>query len=725
MITRAAAVAASLLSSPARAVELPTDSPAPPPDKAARVEVIEVRGLQEAANRAPVSAQVLDQQALETAGVRAVDDAVARVPGLHMINDQDPGTNIIGLRGVSTDRLQQGAIAMVRDGVALGDTELFTLRLFDIRSIEVLKGPQGAQFGRNAAGGVIAVNALTPGAGPGYVRATLGDGALRETAFGADLVRPADARGWAVRAAGLWRAADGWITNRTLGKVVDAEESRNLRLIAQGPLAGWQVQAVASWMNERSGAAWASSGNVTGRFAGRLDGAALTDPIGDYEGRARRRYGQLVLSAERPLATGNLVLHIAHDRYHKGWVEELDYRPGPLTFFGFPAFPTGIQPIRQPTTLAVSTAQARWTGAVGAATLTLGAFAQGIDRTRIDDFGPLAFGAPPTRYQTDSLLSAAFAGLVLPFADGRGLVEANLRADHEDRTQAVTDTGVGRRLETRTAAFQRVQPRVAARYSLDNKTHVWASWGEAFRSGGFNPIPGPASIWGPTFAPEVARSTEIGLKYNAIDWGATASLFSTRIDNWQAYTFLDNNSVTLSVDAVEIDGIDISAWAELQENLKLEAGFASADARIQRFTAPDPLIPGRTRSYAGKRTPNTPEWTGFAAADLRNTVGPWDVTTSLQANATGRIWYEIDNALVSPAKIWGDLRVSATRGPWTAAAWARNVTDERWAISAFGQGMLPLLAGLGPGGPFDTFTINRGRQIGLDVTYRFGEERSP
>jgi iron complex outermembrane recepter protein len=691
-------------------------APAPP----SSVETIIVRGRAETTGSAPVAAARLDSEVLQAIGPTAIDDLIARLPGVHMINDQDPGTNIIGLRGVTTDRLQQPAIALIRDDAPLGDTELFTLRLFDLAGVEVLKGPQGAQFGRNAAGGVIALRSRRPG-DPGALRLTVGDGGLRETAFAADLRTPGN-DGWGLRAAGLWRAADGWITNRTLRRVIDAEESRNLRLTAAGPVGDWRITILANWMNERGGAAWASSGNVTGRFGGRLDGAALTDPIGDFEGRARRRYGQIQVSAERPLAGGSLVLLAAHDRYHKGWVEELDYRPGPLTFFGAPAFPNGLQPIRQPTTLAITTAQARWQGDLGPATVTIGAFAQDVDRRRIDDFGPLLFGAPPPLYRSNGLQSAVYAGVQAPFDDGRGSVEAQLRYDHDARDQTVSNSLNGRRIESRSVDFQRWQPRFAVRYSLTDDLNVWASWGEAFRSGGFNPIPGPGAIWGPTFAPEVARSSEIGAKLRQPAWGGDFSLFRTTLDQWQAYTFLDGNSVTLSVDEVEIDGVDLSAWARPAPGVRFDVGFAASDARIVRFTAPDPLLPGRTRAYAGKRTPNTPEWTGFVAAQAEHRTGDWTLAASGQINATGRIWYEIDNALVSPAKSWGDVRLSASRGPWTISAWARNVTDERWAISAFGQGMLPLLAGLGPGGPFDTFTINRGRQIGLDVTRRFGEQ---
>jgi len=48
-----------------------------------------------------------------------------------------------------------------------------------------------------------------------------------------------------------------------------------------------------------------------------------------------------------------------------------------------------------------------------------------------------------------------------------------------------------------------------------------------------------------------------------------------------------------------------------------------------------------------------------------------------------------------------------------------NLFDRRWAISAFGQQQIALLLGLGPGGPFDSFTINSGRQFGAGLTVRF------
>jgi outer membrane receptor protein involved in Fe transport len=96
-----------------------------------------------------------------------------------------------------------------------------------------------------------------------------------------------------------------------------------------------------------------------------------------------------------------------------------------------------------------------------------------------------------------------------------------------------------------------------------------------------------------------------------------------------------------------------------------------------------------------------------------------ELRARLDLNGVGRVNYTLDNVLYAPPRITLDGRAEGRFGRWTAAAWFRNLTDERWAISAFGQSMLPLLQGLGPGGPFDTYTINRGREFGVTLEARF------
>lgn len=683
--------------------------------------VITVRGRQELRFSAPVSTVRLTGD--EAAGLLTLDAVATAVPGLWMINDQDPGTNIVSLRGVTTDRLQQAAVVYVLDGVPLADTELFTGPLFDLQAVTVLRGPQGALFGKGAAGGVIAVDTAPTEAG-GYARFGAGDGGYRIAEGAASFaLGPA----WRGRVSGQWRAADGWITNRTLGRVVDAEESRALRLRLLGDVFGPDSFDLGLFvMEDDGGAAWASSGDVTGDFGGELDGPALTDPIGDFEGRASRQWVQARARAQVFTPVGDLSLTLAQDAYRKRWVEELDYRPGPLTFFGAALFPSGLQPIAQPTDIDATTAEARIAGAAGGTDYFFGAFGQFVDRSRTDDFGPLLFGGPALSYDTESLQTALFGGVSRDF--GAFTLEGQARFDQDERSQEISALGVRR--ERREATFERFQPRIGISYAPNQSFTAYASYGEGFRSGGFNPAPLPGSVWRAEYEPETTQSVEAGLRlrqsitWRNLSWGAEAVAFSSAIDQYQNYTFLDGQSVTLTVEEVSVEGVELSGDLSLAATegwaLGLSGGWALAETTIERHIAPDPLLPGSLRDYSGNRVPNAPAWTGHVSGSA-TWDGPQDRSVALRVtvNGAGETFYEIDNALRSPPRAWLDAQASFSVRDWTITGEARNLTDERWAISAFGQGMLPLLQGLGPGGPFDTFTINRGRQLSVSVRRDF------
>jgi iron complex outermembrane receptor protein len=546
---------------------------------------------------------------------------------------------------------------------------------------------------------------------------------------------------WGVRIAGQWNAADGWIKNRTLNRVVDTQDSRAARVSAAGRIGDVDLDARVFALHEDGGAAWASSNNVTGLNSGVLSGRALTDPIGDFEGRAKRDWAQTSLRARFDAWDGEVFALIARDDYRKRWVEELDYRQGALTFFGAPLFPIGLQPIRQPTDIAATTFDARYRlrveGGSRETVYVLGVFAQDIDRKRIDDFGPLLFGAPAPSYDTDSLQTALYGSA--RWQGARLTFDLQGRLDRDQRTQTISNSATGAQLERRRATFERFQPRIGISYEAFDNAYIYANLAEGFRTGGFNPAPGPTSVWRAQFAPEITRSAELGVKTRGALWRGAgfsfeAAAFASEIDQYQSYTFLDGNSVTLSVDAVDVRGFELSGglnWdASTVDEMALSGAFALADSEIAAFVAPDPLIAGATRDYRGKQVPNAPLWTATLSGQwTHNFAETQSITARADVNVTGETFYEIDNALKSPAKEWLDLTLAWSRaarsfdgpraGDWRVALIGKNITDERWAISAFGQGMLPLLAGLGPNGPFDTFTLNRGRQVRLEVRRDF------
>jgi len=676
-----------------------------------RIEVITVRGRQESKFNIAAAAVTLPSD-----GVASIDDVATAVPGVWMVNDQDPGTNILSIRGATTDRLQQASVALLLDGVPLADTELFTPRLYDVHAIEVLKGPQGALFGKNASGGVIGIRTQDLGT---YVDLTVGNGGLGE--IEAARTFGLGENGWSLRASGLWSSADGWIKNTTLNRLVDAAETRSGRLRLTGPALGWGFDFKLQYLEDEGGAAWASSNNVTGKNGGRLSGNVLINPIGDYPGKSKRRWGQGVAKASRPLAGGILTGYVARDSYAKRWDEELDYRPGPLTFFGFPAFPNGIQPIRQPIDLRATTAEVRWVSDDNLDfTHQWGVFVQDTDKDRTDDFGPLLFGGPAPRYRIRSHQTSVFGGLGYQVTPEFKL-EAQGRLDRDERSQTILSQVGGPVISRREGSFERFQPRVTAQW-LSGETNIFLTYGEAYRPGGFNPTPAASSIWKASYRPEITTSLEMGWKQRLpVPSGRMElNVFSNKVEDYQNYTFIDNQSVTLNVDEVTVTGLEAGILLQPIDGLNLSASYALADTKIVRFIATDPLLGSpATRDYSGKAIPNAPKDTGKVSAKYRLNLDAVRLTGRIDANYAGKTFYEIDNVLYSPARWWTDLTISAEYDTWTTTLQVQNLTDELWAISAFGQGMTGLLAGLGPGGPFDTFTINRGRKVTFSLRREF------
>lgn len=674
--------------------------------------VVTARGREERLRDAPDAISVVPLQARE---VERLDDLANAVPGVFVIDDQDPGTNIITIRGVSTDRLQAASIAYVVDGVPLPDTELFTTRLFDIARFEVVKGPQGALFGKNAAGGAFNVITASPSGAPGgYIRAGWGSGLTRELEAAATGPLWAGATG---RLAVFVEGTDGQIENRTLERKVDFYDTWNLRARLNAELPGAYVLDFGLDLHaERGGAAFASSSNITGRTGGRLSEEALQEPVGDYLGRADRQWGRVqARAAPMDPSAGGWRATAAYDRYSKDFEEELDYRPGPISLFGLP-FPDGFQPIRQPIEIEAATGELRYVSAAAAPTRFIaGAFVQAAERKRVDDFGPLLFGGPVPRYLTDSVQTAAF-GQVEHDVSARWTVLTALRYDRDSREQAISAAGAS--LGRDEAAFDALQPKATLSFRPRPGALFYATYAEGFRTGGFNPTPGPSSAWRARFEPEITRSLEAGAKLTLAGASLDAAAYASRIGDFQSYTFLENQSVTLNVDEVSVQGLEV-AFDAPRGAWRFTGSAAVTEAEIEDYVAPDPIMPGRLRDYSGLSPANVPEWQWTLGAERTRRIPFGELRARADLNGVGRVNYTLDNVLYAPPRVTLDGRTEARFGRWTASAWVRNATDERWGISAFGQTMLPLLLGLGPGGPFDTYTINRGREFGVNLEARF------
>jgi len=129
------------------------------------VETITVRGQRTAsdAQSQAIAISSFNQSALDQLGVSRVADLQGNVPSLHISTS---GTaTIVTIRGVgieNTNLSGEPGVLLVVDGIPIGDVTAIDGAFFDVSSVEVLRGPQGTQGGRNAAGGLIEVSSAPP-----------------------------------------------------------------------------------------------------------------------------------------------------------------------------------------------------------------------------------------------------------------------------------------------------------------------------------------------------------------------------------------------------------------------------------------------------------------------------------------------------------------------------------------------------------------------------------
>jgi iron complex outermembrane recepter protein len=137
-------------------------------DEAAQPGVAEIivtaRRDNERLQDVPASITVLTEDEIRKAGVTVVDDVIALTPGVTIVtNTAEVGDTQINIRGINGARDAESSVALVVDGILKTNSSVLNQPQGSLRQVEVLKGPQGAYYGRNAAAGAVVITTQRPG----------------------------------------------------------------------------------------------------------------------------------------------------------------------------------------------------------------------------------------------------------------------------------------------------------------------------------------------------------------------------------------------------------------------------------------------------------------------------------------------------------------------------------------------------------------------------------
>lgn len=195
-------------------VAIAQGSAAAPADNLEEVVVTTARQRAESLQNVPATVTALTSQVLESASVQRAGDFIRLTPGVSLVQTAEVGDAQVNIRGINGARDAENSFALIIDGVLQTNPAAFNREYADLKQIEIVKGPQGAIYGRNAAAGAIIITTTLPGSSfKGDAKVGYG----QDNTYTGSLVMSgpmSDRAGWKVAAD--YRSSDGFYKNRFL-----------------------------------------------------------------------------------------------------------------------------------------------------------------------------------------------------------------------------------------------------------------------------------------------------------------------------------------------------------------------------------------------------------------------------------------------------------------------------------------------------------------------------
>ena len=228
----------------AQEAQLPADAaPAAHEGEARNVIVVSAQKRDEDIQDVPISISAFSEESLDEAGINDIRDLRNIAPSLNLATAPQLANTRIEIRGIGTsgNTAIEPSVALFLDGAYVPRTAALVSGLNDIRSVEVLRGPQGTLFGRNASMGAMLVNTNEPtNRFEGKVSLLAGN---YNRLKGEAVVNLPVTDNFAVRAAVLGDGRDGYGHNLLTGKDISFSDTFSGRLSA-----AWDISDKLRWV---------------------------------------------------------------------------------------------------------------------------------------------------------------------------------------------------------------------------------------------------------------------------------------------------------------------------------------------------------------------------------------------------------------------------------------------------------------------------------------------
>lgn len=740
------------------AAVLAADYAAPPPAHAQQSQqgvleeiVVTARRRDEQFQDVPMTITAFSEQDISDAGIGEPQDFVSLTPNVTLVETQNQGTSFLTIRGISQARNSEPSAAILVDGVLLTNPAQLQQQLFDVQSIQVLKGPQGAIYGRNAIGGVILITTEEPADQPeGRVKLGYDDGpGMQAQVISNGPLGGSDTLSY--HAALSYYDTDGWIENTHLGEEADPFQDTSVRLRLMG-----EPNDQLSW-----DARYYQSEVETQALYFRVspDGANDTSvPVRvNNPGINNRDLSNLSFKLDYETDAGTFTSITSHDTVEEILTgDQYNFVPEEESFFRFlynagfvTFFPFGDYDWAQSQYLDVETTsqEFRFTSSPDEPVRWIaGAYVTATDRyistsNIADPVGggdqaypvyrtPRSMAQYPETFQLtfladsqDNLAWAVFGEIAADLTDSTELSFA-LRYD-EDTRENTTETPtaflpffdgerIGTTGEVREETWDELQPRLSVRFQPTGSVTLFGSAGRGFRSGGFNQtgVEAAARASGflgvnDIFDAEVADTLEFGVKSQLADnrVNLNFSVFDTEAEGSYFFVFEPQTSTQNlgNLNEVDYQGFELDLAAQLTDDLELSFGYGYTDSEIKASADP---------AHVGNQAPLVTEDTINVSLQYRRPLGNGlSFFARGDYQRMGDTWWDPPNTTKRDPVNLLDWRIGIEGETWSVYGWQQNANDVAWNTE-----WSPGPVGAPPG---DFLFPATPRQWGVDFTKEF------
>ena len=667
------------------------------------------------AQQIPESVVTFTSEHIEQSAIFTIEDFAMQVPNLSFSTSQNIGVNFLTVRGIPQVRNGESPVAFLIDGVTIQDPNLLNQELFDVAMIEVVKGPQGTLYGKNAIGG--AINILTAAPTNHFKNKVLlgyGNG----NAFRGQLSSsgPIVKDKVYYRIAGSYRNRDGLIENTFLDEKVDFYEDVSLRGQLKFDISpNFTARIMGHYSDTKGGATYyGHAPEGTQLDANDFDYLLDSNVLG--ESTLKNTFGSLSLKYFLgKLKLQSITSYNKADRNHTG---DLDSTPADILR---QAQDSNSKTFNQEFRLGSLSSRSKVSWDVGL-------FYQQSEKDLITNvFADLGFFTMPPMPTGDLVLfnlvtnaplsdfTNTFNTLaVFAFADykvtDKLTIAAGFRFDNDNIEQDNRNDG------TESEKSKQVfQPKVSFSYQFNPSVLLYTNYGRGYRSAGFNAL--ATALFDVEYEAELSDNYEIGLKTTHLNNRLIfniAGFYSTFENQQQFAVALGLNGLTLGnynfpesrVYGFEAEFkyrvskyVDVFSSYGLSKSKITDGGMAGDIDRTVFNDNNTPFIPQSTFNIGLQSNFEMSEQLAFSGfVNLSN---------------KGKIYWHDDNVDFSDPYNLLNARIGLQiHKKYEVAIWGNNITDTPYYLE-YGAGEVNGNAagdGVWPGQP---------RSYGIDVILRF------